>query len=164
VSKAYSMTGWRIGFAGGPVELIKAMSKIQGQSTSNACSIAQAAALEALTGDQSFLKNWLAEFKSRRDLVVSMLNQADGLSCQTPEGAFYVYPSCAGVIGKTTQDGQTINTDQEFAAYLLETESVVVVHGEAFGKSPFFRVSYALDEKTLEKACERIQRACGALT
>lgn len=163
VSKAYAMTGWRIGFAGGPENLIKAMTKIQSQSTSNACSIAQAAAVAALTGPQDFLEDWCGVFKKRRDLVVSMLNQANGLSCLSPEGAFYVYPSCAGAIGKKTPDGKIIETDQDFATYMLETENVVAVQGAAFGKSPYFRVSYALDEETLEEACQRIQRACGAL-
>lgn len=163
MSKAYSMTGWRIGYAGGPKELIKAMGVIQGQSTSNASSISQAAATEALNGDQSFLKDWVVSFKARRDLVVSMLNQASGISCPRPEGAFYVYPSCAGCIGKVTPDGKVITNDEDFVTYLLESEGVACVHGAAFGLSPHFRISYATSEKILEEACRRIQRACAAL-
>jgi len=164
VSKAYSMTGWRIGFAGGPKELIKAMAKIQGQSTSNPCSISQAAATEALNGDQSFMEAWVEAFKNRRDLVVDMLNQCEGIECPNPEGAFYVYPSCAGCIGKTTPDGKVIETDEDFVSYLLESEGVACVHGEAFGLSPHFRISYATSEEALTKACERIQKACSALS
>ncbi len=164
VSKAYSMTGWRIGYAGGPVELIKAMSKIQSQSTSNASSISQAASVEALNGPQDFLKDWVHAFHERRDLVVSMLNQATGIECATPEGAFYVYPSARGCIGKKTPDGKVIQSDLDFVTYLLDTEGVAVVHGEAFGLSPHFRISYATDLDTLEDACQRIQRACAALT
>lgn len=163
VSKSYSMTGWRIGYAGGPKELIKAMAKIQSQSTSNPCSISQAAAHEALSGDQSFLKEWVAAFQERRDLVVSMLNEAEGLECIKPEGAFYVYPSCAGCLGKTTPDGDVIQNDQDFVTYLLEAEGVAAVHGEAFGLSPHFRVSYATSLDVLKEACTRIQRACAAL-
>lgn len=163
VSKAYSMTGWRIGYAGGPKELIKAMGVIQGQSTSNASSISQAAAAAALNGDQAFLKDWVQSFKSRRDLVVSMLNQAAGLNCPTPEGAFYVYPSCAGCIGKTTPQGKVVANDEDFVTYLLEAEGVACVHGAAFGLSPHFRISYATSAKALEEACHRIQRACAAL-
>jgi aspartate aminotransferase len=163
VSKAYAMTGWRIGYAGGPKALIKAMAVIQSQSTSNPSSISQAAAVAALNGDSSFLKDWRREYQSRRDLVVSMLNQADGLSCHRPEGAFYVYPSCAGVIGRETPDGKTIETDSDFVTYLLETEGVAAVQGEAFGLSPYFRISYATSAQALEEACKRIQRACGAL-
>lgn len=163
VSKSYSMTGWRIGYAGAPKELIKAMAKIQGQSTSNPCSISQAAAVEALNGDQSFMKPWIEAFKSRRDLVVKMLNECEGLSCPNPEGAFYVYPSCAGVIGKKTPEGKTISTDEDFVSYLLESQGVACVHGEAFGLSPHFRISYATSEEILTKACERIQEACKAL-
>jgi aspartate aminotransferase len=162
-SKAYAMTGWRIGYAGGSVELIKAMSKVQGQSTSNASSISQAAALAALTGDQAFLKDWRKTFQERRDLVVGMLNKADGISCTAPEGAFYVFASCAGVIGRKTPDGKTIETDSDFATYLLEKHGVVVVQGVEFGASPYFRVSYALSKETLTKACERIQKACSEL-
>lgn len=164
VSKAYAMTGWRIGYAGGPAELIKAMNKVQGQSTSNASSISQAAALAALNGDQSFLAGWRQEFQARRDLVVGMLNKAPGLSAVAPEGAFYVYVGCAGTIGKKTPGGKVINSDSDFAAYLLEAHNVVVVQGVEFGLSPYFRISYALSRDTLTKACERIQAACAALT
>lgn len=163
VSKSYAMTGWRIGYAGGPVELIKAMAKIQSQSTSNPSSISQAAATEALNGDQSFLQERNDAFKSRRNLVVKMINDIDGLSCHTPEGAFYIYASCAGCIGKTTPDGKTIETDEDFVTYILEAEGVAAVHGEAFGFSPFFRISYATSEDALTQACARIKRACGAL-
>lgn len=163
VSKAYSMTGWRIGYAGGPKELIKAMGGVQGHSTSNPSSISQAAAAAALNGDQSFLKDWVKSFQSRRDLVVSMLNQASGLECPRPEGAFYVYPSCAGCIGKRTPDGKVIENDTDFVTYLLESEGVACVQGVAFGLSPHFRISYATSEKALEEACRRIQKACAAL-
>ena len=164
VSKAYSMTGWRIGFAGGPAELIGAMTKIQSQSTSNPSSISQAAATAALTGDQSFLKDWCESFKERRDVVVSMLNDADGISCLTPEGAFYVYPSCAGCIGKETPDGKVIQSDSDFTQYLLESEKVVCVPGSAFGLAPYFRISYAASMESLQEACARIQRACASLS
>jgi aspartate aminotransferase len=164
VSKAYSMTGWRIGYAGGPEPLIKAMATLQSQSTSNPCSISQWAAVEALEGPQDFLPRWVASFQERRDLVVSMLNQAKGLTCPTPEGAFYVYPSCAGVIGKTTPKGQKIGSDEDFATALLQEEGVAVVHGAAFGLSPFFRISYATGADALEEACRRIQRFCASLT
>lgn len=164
VSKSYSMTGWRIGYAGGPKELIKAMGKIQGQSTSNPSSVSQAAAVEALNGDQSFMKAWIEAFAGRRDLVVDMLNQCEGIECPNPEGAFYVYPSCAGCIGKTTPDGKVIETDEDFVSYLLEAEGVACVHGEAFGLSPHFRISYATSEEALKAACERIQKACAALS
>lgn len=163
VSKSYSMTGWRIGYAGGPKELIKAMAKIQSQSTSNPSSISQAAAVAALNGDQSFLAPRNDAFKSRRDLVVGMLNDADGITCIKPEGAFYVYPSCAGCIGKTTPDGKLIETDEDLVTYLLESEGVACVQGEAFGLSPYFRISYATSEEALTEACSRIQRACAAL-
>ncbi len=163
VSKAYAMTGWRIGYAAGAVELIKAMAKIQSQSTSNPCSISQAAAVEALNGPQDFLAERAAAFQNRRDLVVSMLNQAEGLSCLRPEGAFYVYPSCAGLIGRSTPEGKTIETDLDFVTYLLESVGVACVHGEAFGLSPNFRISYATSEETLKEACSRIQKACAAL-
>ncbi|MEM8833780.1 MAG: pyridoxal phosphate-dependent aminotransferase [Pseudomonadota bacterium] len=163
VSKAYSMTGWRIGYAGAPKELIKAIGKIQGQSTSNPSSISQAAAVEALNGDQSFLKEWVQAFKGRRDLVVGLLNECDGIDCPNPEGAFYLYPSCAGVMGKTTPDGKVIETDEDFVSYLLEAEGVACVHGEAFGLSPHFRISYATSEAALTAACERIKKACAAL-
>lgn len=163
VSKAYSMTGWRLGYGAGPVELVKAMTKIQSQSTSNPSSISQAAAVEALNGDQSFMEDWVANFKKRRDLVVGMLNEAEGIDCLTPEGAFYVYPSCAGVIGKTTPDGKKIESDEDFVTYLLEGEGVAAVHGAAFGLSPHFRVSYAVSEEVLKEACMRIQKACAGL-
>jgi aspartate aminotransferase len=164
VSKAYAMTGWRIGYAGGPEPLIKAISTLQSQSTSNPCSISQWASVEALEGPQDFLKRWVASFQDRRDLVVSMLNQAKGLSCPKPEGAFYVYPSCAGVIGKTSREGKLIGNDEDFATALLQEEGVAVVHGAAFGLSPFFRVSYATGIAALEEACRRIQRFCANLT
>jgi len=155
-SKAYAMTGWRIGYAGGPEALIKGMAKIMSQSTSNPTSISQWATVEALNGDQDFMIERTATFKDRRDLVVSMLNQASGLACSTPEGAFYVYPSCAGCIGKLTPEGKVIESDGDFATELLEAEGVAVVHGEAFGLSPFFRVSYATSTESLEEACRRI--------
>jgi aspartate aminotransferase len=164
VSKAYSMTGWRIGYAGGPEHLIKAMSKLQGQSTSNPSSISQAAAEGALTGDQSFLKERNDTFKERRDIAVEMLNEAEGITCLKPAGAFYVYPSCAGCIGKVTPQGKTIETDEDFVTYLLETVGVACVHGAAFGLSPYFRISYALDTESLTEACRRIQKACAELT
>jgi len=161
VSKAYAMTGWRIGYAAGPEPLIKAMAKMISQTTSNPSSISQWAALEALNGTQDFIKPNAKLFQERRDLVVSMLNQATGIHCPTPEGAFYVYPSCAGLIGKTAPSGKVIETDEDFAVELLETEGVAVVHGAAFGLSPFFRISYATSNAVLEDACSRIQRFCG---
>lgn len=164
VSKAYSMTGWRIGFGAGPVELINAMRKIQGQSTSNPSSISQAAAVEALNGDQAFLQGWVDAFKGRRDLVVSMLNDIDGIECLTPEGAFYVYPSCAGVIGRKTPDGKVIETDEDFVTYMLESEGVACVQGSAFGLSPHFRISYATSEEALREACARIKKAVASLS
>jgi aspartate aminotransferase len=164
VSKAYSMTGWRIGYGGGPEPLIKAIATLQSQSTSNPCSISQWAAVEALEGPQDFLKDWVKSFQERRDLVVSMLNQAKGIDCHKPEGAFYVYPSCAGTIGKTTREGKMIANDEDFATALLEEEGVAVVHGAAFGLSPFFRISYATGIEALEEACRRIQRFCANLT
>ncbi len=163
VSKAYAMTGWRIGYAGGPLELIKAMGKVQGQSTSNPSSISQAAALAALNGDNGFLKDWCKIFQERRDLVVSMLSQAKGLTCAASEGAFYVFASCVGTIGKKTPGGKTIQTDTDFATYLLEEHNVAVVQGVEFGLSPYFRISYAMSTEALTKACERIQKACAAL-
>jgi aspartate aminotransferase len=163
VSKAYAMTGWRIGYAAGPKELIKAIGVIQSQSTSNPSSVSQAAAVEALNGPQDFIKTRADAFKERRDLVVSMLNQATGIKCHKPEGAFYVYPSCEGTIGKTTPDGKVIETDEDFVTYLLESEGVAVVQGSAFGLAPFFRISYATSTAALEDACQRIQRACAAL-
>ncbi len=163
VSKAYSMTGWRIGYAGGPAELIKAMTTIQSQSTSNPSSISQWAAVEALNGPQDFIPVNNETFKERRDLVVSMLNQAKGISCPRPEGAFYVYPSCAGTIGKTSPTGKVIANDEDFVTELLETEGVAVVQGSAFGLGPAFRISYATKTTDLEDACKRIQRFCGDL-
>jgi aspartate aminotransferase len=160
VSKAYAMTGWRIGYGGGPEALVTLMRKLESQSTSNPCSIAQAAAVEALNGTQAFLAPRAEAFQRRRDLVVSMLNQATGINCAKPEGAFYVYPSCAGLIGKTAPSGKTIQTDEDFVKELLETEGVAVVHGSAFGLAPHFRISYATSDKVLEDACGRIQRFC----
>jgi aspartate aminotransferase len=164
VSKSYAMTGWRIGYAGGPAALIKAMAKIQSQSTTNPSSISQAAAVAALNGPQDFIAERALVFKDRRDLVVSMLNQAKGLTCSRPEGAFYVFPSCAGTIGRRSPDGKVIESDEDFASYLLMEAGVSVVFGAAFGLSPFFRISYAASTESLEEACRRIQRACGALT
>jgi aspartate aminotransferase len=163
VSKAYAMTGWRIGFAGGPAVLIKAMAKLQSQSTTNPSSISQAAAVEALNGPSGFLKDWVQTFSGRRDLVVGMLNQATGLTCPNPVGAFYVYPSCETLIGKSTPDGQKIESDQDFGKALLATEGVAVVHGAAFGLEPHFRVSYATSTEVLTDACKRIQRFCASL-
>ena len=163
LSKAYCMTGWRLGYAGGPVALIDAMRKLQSQSTSNPSSVTQAAAVEALDGPQDFIAHNNAKFVERRDLVVSMLNQANGLRCPKPEGAFYVYPSCAGAIGKTSASGKTIANDEDFATALLEEEGVAVVHGAAFASSPAFRVSYATSNEVLKDACQRIQRFCGNL-
>ena len=163
VSKSYAMTGWRIGYAAGPKELIKAMAKIQSQSTSNPSSVSQAAALAALNGDQSFLEERNKVFADRRDMVVDMLNDAEGLECLKPEGAFYVYPSCAGVLGKTTPDGKVIESDEDFVTYLLESEGVACVQGAAFGLSPHFRISYATSTENLQEACKRIQNACAAL-
>ncbi|MGA0532068.1 pyridoxal phosphate-dependent aminotransferase [Hansschlegelia sp. KR7-227] len=163
VSKAYCMTGWRIGYAAGPEALIKAMDMVQGQQTSGACTIAQWAALEALNGPQDFLPGFRAAFERRRDLVVSMLNQAKGLACPSPEGAFYVYPSCAGAIGRTAPSGKTIESDVDFVSELLEAEGVAVVQGSAFGLGPNFRISYAAADATLEEACRRIQRFAGSL-
>ena len=162
-SKAYSMTGWRIGFAGGAPWLIKAMSKLQSQSTSNPCSIAQAAAVAALNGPQGFLAERAAAFQKRRDLVVSMLNQVNGIRCPRPEGAFYVYPDVSGLIGKATPSGRRIDTDEQLVGYLLDDARVAAVHGGAFGVEPAFRVSYAVSEEVLTQACERIQTACSAL-
>jgi len=163
VSKAYCMTGWRIGYGGGPAPLVKAMAKLQSQSTTNPSSISQAAAVAALSGPQDFIVEHNRKFRERRDLVVDMLNQAPGLHCHRPEGAFYVYPSCTGVIGKTTPQGKVIATDEDFVTYLLEAEGVAAVHGAAFGLSPFFRISYATSMEALKEACARIQRACKAL-
>jgi aspartate aminotransferase len=164
VSKAYSMTGWRIGYAAGPEHIIKAMAAVMSQTTSNPSSISQWAAVEALNGTQDFIPRNQRLFKDRRDLVVSMLNQAKGLRCPTPEGAFYVYPSCAGAMGLRAPSGAVMNTDEDFARELLEAEGVAVVHGAAFGLSPAFRISYATSNAELEDACTRIQRFCGSLT
>ena len=163
VSKAYAMTGWRIGYAAGPEKLIKAMDMIQGQQTSGACSIAQWAAVEALNGTQEFIPERRKVFEGRRDLVVSMLNQAGGIKCPTPEGAFYVYPSCAGTIGTTAPSGRRIETDEDFVTELLDAEGVAVVHGSAFGLGPNFRISYATSTEQLEEAGRRIQRFCASL-
>ena len=163
VSKAYAMTGWRIGYAAGPLPLIKAMDMIQGQQTSGACSVAQWAAVEALNGPQDFIRESKKAFEERRDLVVSMLNQASGIVCPKPEGAFYVYPSCAALIGKTAPSGKVIANDEDFVMELLATEGVATVHGSSFGLGPNFRVSYATSNAKLEEACSRIQRFCASL-
>ncbi|MFC3079471.1 pyridoxal phosphate-dependent aminotransferase [Phenylobacterium terrae] len=163
VSKAYAMTGWRIGYAAGPEPLIKLMAKVMSQSTSNPSSISQWAAVEALNGPQDFIKPNAKLFQERRDLVVSMLNQARGINCPTPEGAFYVYPSVEGLIGKKAPSGKVIQSDEDFAVELLETEGVSVVFGGAFGLSPFFRISYATSNQVLEEACSRIQRFCASV-
>ncbi len=162
-SKAYAMTGWRIGFAGGASWLIKAMAKLQSQSTSNPCSIAQAAAVAALSGPQDFLKDRAAAFQVRRDLVVSMLNQATGIRCPRPEGAFYVYPDVSGLMGKTSPKGRLIDSDEALIGYFLDDARVAAVHGAAFGFSPAMRISYATSEDLLRQACERIQAAAAAL-
>jgi aspartate aminotransferase len=164
VSKAYCMTGWRIGYAGGPAQLIKAMQAIQSQSTSNPSSVSQAAAVEALNGPNGFIAEHNKVFAERRDLVVKMLNEAKGLRCPKPEGAFYVFPSCAGTIGKKTPEGKVIETDTDFVTYLLESVGVAVVQGSAFGLAPYFRISYATSTEALRDACTRIQKACAALT
>ena len=163
VSKAYSMTGWRIGYCGGPKTIIDAMRKLQGQSTSNPSSISQWAAVEALNGNQDFLKNWLESFEERRNKVFEMINSAKGLKCLKPKGAFYIYPSCEELIGKKTPEGKVINNDKDFAMNLLETKSIGVVHGEAFGLSPYFRISYATSIEKLETACNRIIEFCDEL-
>ena len=160
VSKAYCMTGWRVGYCGAPREIIAGMNKIQSQSNTSTSSISMAASVEALSGNQEFIKDHNMEFKKRRDMVVKKLNAVEGISCKVPEGAFYVYASCAGIIGKRTPEGQIIDSDEKFMNYLLESEGVAGVHGEAFGLSPYFRLSYATNEKTLIEACERINRAC----
>ena len=162
-SKAYAMTGWRIGYAGGAPWLIKAIAKLQSQSTSNPCSVAQAAATAALTGDQSFLAERNLAFQARRDMVVSMLNAIDGMTCPTPEGAFYVYPSFAPLIGKSTPSGRLIDSDEAFVGYLLDDAKVAAVQGAAFGLSPAMRISYATSDALLREACTRIQTACAAL-
>ena len=163
LSKAYCMTGWRVGYAAGPKELIDAMIKVQSQSTSCASTISQWAGVAALDGDQSFIAANNAVFQERRDLALSILNQTNGLACARPGGAFYLYVDCRGVIGKRTPDGAAIGSDEDFVKYLLDSELVAGVHGAAFGMSPYFRLSYALDSARLEEACRRIQRACGAL-
>ncbi|MBV8775712.1 MAG: pyridoxal phosphate-dependent aminotransferase [Alphaproteobacteria bacterium] len=164
VSKAYCMTGWRIGYGAGPKPLIKAMGAIQSNSTANPSSISQAAAIEALDGPQDFIAPNAAVFKQRRDLVVEALNKIPGLYCPLPEGAFYVYPSCAGLLGKKTPGGEAINSDEDFVKYLLAAEGIAVVHGDAFGLAPHFRISYATGTETLKEAMRRIERACAALT
>ena len=164
MSKAFCMTGWRIGYAAGPENLITAIRKIQSQSTSNHSSISQAASVAALNGPMDFLAKNNEVFKQRRDLVCSMLNQASGITCPTPDGAFYVYPSCAGLIGKKTPDGKVLKSDEDVVSYFLETEGIAAVHGAAFGLSPHFRISYATSTEALEDACQRIQRACTALS
>lgn len=163
VSKAYAMTGWRVGYAGTTAEMVQQMTKLQSLVSSGASSIGQAAAIAALQGPQDFLRDRAKSFEERRDLVVSMLNQATGLSCPKPKGAFYVYPSCAGVIGRKTPSGQVIENDREFVQYLLETENVAAVHGAVYGVSPHFRITYASSVEELTEACIRIQRACAAL-
>ncbi|MEO0411321.1 MAG: pyridoxal phosphate-dependent aminotransferase, partial [Pseudomonadota bacterium] len=164
VAKAYAMTGWRIGYVGGPADVLKGMAKVQSQSTSNPSSISQAATVEALTGSHEFLTDWVATFRSRRDLVVEMLSACEGLSCPVPEGAFYVYPDCSDLIGRKTPAGVTIGSDTDLVTYLLEDAGVAAVQGEAFGLSPNFRVSYATATDVLEDACTRIQKACAALS
>jgi aspartate aminotransferase len=163
VSKAYAMTGWRIGYCGGPEALIKAMTTLQSQTTSNPTSISQWASVEALNGTQDFLPVRAENFKQRRDLIVSLLNDAEGITCPTPEGAFYVFPSCAGLIGKKTPGGKVLENDEDVVTALLEDEGVAVVHGAAFGLSPYFRISYATSAKELEEAGRRIQRFCASL-
>jgi aspartate aminotransferase len=164
VSKAYCMTGWRIGYAGGPAALVKAMQAIQSQSTSNPSSVSQAAAVEALNGPNGFIAEHNKAFVERRNMVVAMLNEAKGLRCPMADGAFYVFPSCAGTIGRKTPDGKTIKTDTDFVTYLLESAGVAVVQGSAFGLAPYFRISYATSSEALREACTRIQKACAALT
>ncbi|MBG76929.1 MAG: Aspartate aminotransferase [Alphaproteobacteria bacterium MarineAlpha5_Bin12] len=163
VSKAYCMTGWRLGYAGGPKNIIAAMNKIQSQSTTSTSSITMAASVEALNGNQDFIIAHNVEFKKRRDMVVKNLNLAKGISCSLPTGAFYVYPNCQGCLGKKTEKGKIINSDEDFMNYLLETEGIAGVHGEAFGMSPYFRISYAASYEILEDACKRIINACEKL-
>ena len=163
-SKVFSMTGWRVGYGAGPKELIKAMNNIQSQSTTHTSSISQAAATAALNGPMDFLSEWLVAFKKRRDLVVKMLNQADGITCRIPDGAFYVFPSCRGTIGKHTSSGKAIRNDTDFVTELLDEEGIAVVQGAAFGLEPYFRISYATSEELLKEACIRIQRFCSSLS
>ena len=163
VSKAYCMTGWRLGYCAGPKDIIAGMNKIQSQSTTSTSSITMAASVEALNGSQEFLKKHNMEFRKRRNLVVEKINNIHGLSCNMPNGAFYVYPNCEGLIGKKTSQNDVIKNDADLMQYLLESEGVAGVHGEAFGLSPYFRLSYATDEKTLIEACNRIERACRKL-
>ena len=163
-SKVFSMTGWRVGYGAGPIELIKAMNNIQSQSTTHTSSISQAAAIAALNGPMDFLSEWLAAFKKRRDLVVKLLNQAEGITCRIPDGAFYVFPSCRGTIGKQTSSGKVIRNDTDFVAELLDAEGVAVVQGAAFGLEPYFRISYATSEELLKEACMRIKRFCSSLS
>ena len=164
VSKAYAMTGWRLGYGAGPVELIRAMTVVQSQSSTHTSSVSQAAAVEALNGRQDFIQPHNDLFRERRDLVVSMLNRTEGVTCRTPEGAFYVYPSCGALIGRTAPDGTVISDDSAFSTYLLESEGVAVLPGAAFGMSPYFRISFAASTESLTEACLRIQRACAALS
>jgi aspartate aminotransferase len=163
VSKAYAMTGWRVGYGGGPAELIKAMTKLQSQSTSNPSSIGQAAAVEALTGPQDFIAERCGIFQQRRDAVVQIINSIPGLACSVPEGAFYVFPSCAGALGKTTPAGGVLKTDEDFVLYLLEQENLAVLQGSAYGASPYFRISFATSMAVLEEGCARLRRACEKL-
>ena len=164
LSKAYCMTGWRLGYAAGNADLIKAMNMLNSQSTTSPTTFVQWAGVAALDGDHGFIEKHNAIFKDRRDLVVGMLNQASGITCATPEGAFYVYPSCEGVIGRKTPSGKVLETDQDFVTYLLEDKGVATVQGAAFGLSPYFRISYATSTEALEEACRRIQAACGQLS
>jgi aspartate aminotransferase len=163
VSKSYCMTGWRLGYCGGPKEIINGMNKIQSQSTTSTSSISMAASVEALSGNQDFIFEHNIQFKKRRDMVIKKLNEIEGIICSTPPGAFYVYPSCADLMGKKSPNGEIIDSDEKFMNYLLESEGVAGVQGEAFGLSPYFRLSYATDENTLKDACNRIARACTAL-
>jgi len=163
VSKSYCMTGWRLGYCGASKKIISAMNKIQSQSNSSTSSISMAASVEALNGPQDFINEHNERFIQRRDMVVERLNNIDGITCTTPEGAFYVYPSCNGIIGKKTEEGKIINSDEDFMNFLLDKEGVAGVHGEAFGLSPYFRLSYATSEKILDEACKRIERACKLL-
>ena len=163
VSKAYAMTGWRIGYGGAPVELVKAMTKLQSQSTSNACSISQAAAQEALSGPQDFVAEHTRIFQTRRDKVVAAVNPIHGLNCHAPEGAFYLYASCAGVIGQKTPDGRVLGSDADFVMYLIESQNLALLQGEAYGLSPFVRISFATSMETLEEGCRRLRLACEAL-